>query len=368
MSSYFTNIRSLKKRPLGGLTVGGGRHVGSGLTDQFIDDWIYDYSYWDMMGTEDSDYDILKITSMISGTQIDRYFYINNLGKALFLCRRVICPDEPSTNQSYVIGTDRLLCRNYKSRVYPLVTRNGKHDYVKHSNDIFTPILFTPDSVHALIPYIAWIPERSNLQSPIMEWIDSISIQGWFPISVLLSLHIEEPCHSGWSIEGAFYDEISKYLRESLPISLVEEVRFSDDLANLVGNSSLHDFKICISVDFLEHPECIDLIETFSFYNPELGEIFELNERDDEIGNTIEIERVQNFIIKSKHYLSTEIKSKSADKIIIYRCLNDFVYVILINSYHNCAVSHMVLDFSKHLLVHYGFVDIPTQALMLGRD
>lgn len=362
--SIFTDIRSLKHRPSGGLDIGNDRAITGDSHDG--SEWIYLYSFRDLIDLRTDD--VVKVTSVLPGswsqtrsyTVIERYFLIRNGHRALALCRRISQIETATINQSYVTGTDRALSQSLKSRAYPFKTRQSYDDYVQYASDVFTPVIISAKDTLDLYNFVV---DDSKCH---LEWIDKVALQGWFPASVIKTLDLTPPEHPGWDMEGAFIPEIGAHLadgtcRDLTPIDITGKM--SETIMKMVSESVLSDYKVTLDVRHNARMP-VSVVE-FKYYDPKCGEVGDISELpretiDDEI--SLVVGYMNEYIYAMWEVLDSSIRDE-VTQVRFYRCLNDVIYVLFHTSTQDKPIGYVVCDFFKYLAVHNGFVDIPLQAL-----
>lgn len=361
--SIFTDIRSLKHRPSGGLDIGNPRHV----SDPDPTDWVYSYSYTDLINQRTDD--VVKVTSVIPGTwshagsrtQIERYFLIRNGHKALALCRRTTQIESVSTNQSYVTGTDRALSQSLKSRAYPFKTRTSYDNYALYASDVFTPSLISLQDIRDLYHY------RVDESNNHLEWIDKVTLQGWFPASVITTLDLAPPEHTGWDIEGSHITEIGQYIASGTvsDYTALHSSEVLESIMRMVSMSVLSDYKVTLDIN-LRSRMSVSMRE-FVYYDPKCGTIADIRTLPTETVDD-EIPLIEGYMNEYVHELSRVLDREYLSEIThlsFYRCLNDAVYILFHTVTQPSPIGYVVCDFFKYLSVHYGFVDIPISTLLM---
>lgn len=367
--SYFVGITSLSKRPFGGLSVEQDITI-SGEHENVYSDFLYRYNYESLVGEEA--YDILKVIEIINEVTVYRYFLVRRNGRALALVKRVIDPSSEPKNQAYVYSTSMLLSKGYFRRVFPLKAAWGYEELKGSLGEVFTPILFTEKDRDSPSVVNNILNNKNKL-----GWLDLVTVQGWFSVKTITSLDFTPPPHAGWELEGAFITEVSVEMDK--PVSLDVEKAFKENYVNYgnVYNSlfskmsesiskwiaccNLADFKATLSLRRdNDYTDKYFYIDSYFYYDPFNGCVNDVEslEREDCQNACAVVNNISDTIMSA--LFSASIPIDSIRNITIYRQINDLVYIFF-NTDSDKDNGRIVLDFSKHLLVHYGFVDLPME-------
>lgn len=314
------------------------------------DEWLYAYNYKQLVSPEDKVYKVVEVvspdTSYRNVSVVERYFVVNPAGYAAAIARRIISPDNV-INQSYVYSNAIVLSRYYNNRPHALVSKCGYACYRESIGDIFTPhvkdfrSLLTTKTFKSTEQYI--------------NWLDLVALQGWFPAATLYNIQVEEPSIIGWSIpDGSFAEEIvanndaCKMIAADTAISPANR----EALAGIALEIPLHDFKAVIKM----HPVSSQI--RLEGYDPLTGEMFTDQQLDRDILACIE----SQLDILTAYTISLNVNI-SEDVLTIYKSMNDLLYIYINLDHPIDQPQGVVIDLTKHLFVHYGFVDIPTSCL-----
>lgn len=373
--SYYVGISSLGKRPLGGLGVEDELQISRPeIVDDSNVDFLYQYSYRELV--KENFHDILKVSEINDNNVIDRYFIVTTDGNAMLLAKRTVNGvNEKPKNSSFVYALDRLMSKGCRHRALPLKAEWSEEDYLNSLGELFTPVVFNYNDRHSSTVITEIINQKESI-----GWLDALAIQGWFSVRALYNLNLNPPPHAGWEIQGSNIKEL--YLETHRPSMLAVKSTLAnsyksgfgfqrpgksdldilgEEICRWLSYSNLTDFKAELKLIRVEanSPVVFD-IKTLDFYDPFNGDLKEALSNLDMAEYSSECAIVNNISDLVLACLSNNNFNLDLIKnMVIYRQLNDMVYIVFNAGLELEHSDYLVFDFAKHLIVHYGLSDVP---------
>lgn len=361
----FVGAKSFKSRPIFGIAL----EVPCPSTwnrpeGMDPDDWVYSYSYNDLIGSGD-DYDIVKVIELEDGDILERYFLINHLNMAIALARRTISKGSWVNCSTYIYSMDKLLTANRHPRAYAFKSQLGPDEYLKHLGDILTPVLPTYASTKTFRALTATSSDEN------IYWLDKVAIQGWFPVEILDSLY-QLSLPIGWDIDASHLLDMSKDMSEERGLGIDDYSEnlnvFREKAAEHLHTSPLLDFKAIVEVCLTDRREFRGETKSLIYYDPLSGKVIDLDTVEDREAKTNEYAMVNLMTEALMEALASDGVDASLIKTItIYRCLNDIVMFSINADDPDLPFDRVLMDYGKHLFVHYGLVQIPASALFSSK-